>query len=87
MAEPMAQVCISDLMARNGIDRNFRVSRLKDVICSPDLNIAAKGLDQSWKLDGSYSAEKMEVSINDDTLRALIAMIPDTPVCIDITPE
>jgi len=77
MAEPHAQVAIQDLMARNGIDRNFRVSRLKDVICSPDLNIAVKGLDQSWKLTGEYAAEKVDVSLTIEEIRKLIQVIPD----------
>lgn len=85
LSEPLAQVAIADLMARHGIDRNFRTSRLKDVICSPDLNIAVKGLDQSWKLDGSYAPDKLEVSVTDIQLRALLDSVILPP--IDITPE
>ena len=32
--------------------------RLKNIIDSSDLNIAHKGLDMSFKLDGSYAPEK-----------------------------
>lgn len=87
MSEPMAQVAIQDLMARNGIDRNFRVSRLKDVICSPDLNIAVKGLDQSWKLTGEYAAEKVDVSLSSDEIRTMIRLLPDTAPVIEATLE
>ena len=85
MAEPNAQVAIHDLMARNGIDRNFRVSRLKDVICSPDLNIAVKGLDQSWKLTGEYAAEKLDIAVTDIEIRNLISsLVPDKIECIEV---
>ena len=86
MAEPNAQTAIIDLMARHGIDRNHRVSRLADVINSTDLNLAVKGLDQSWKLDGSYAAEKVDLSINETEIRALIAALDIPPKIIDITP-
>jgi hypothetical protein len=79
---------MNDLMARNGIDRNFRVSRLADVIRSPDLNLAIKGLDQSWRLEGSYAADKVEHSIGSpDEIRAWIQRVQpdDTLSIIDIT--
>ena len=62
MAEDQSQIALSDLMARNSIGRNHRISVLARVINSPDLNIAVKGLDQSWKLDGSYAPDRLEVT-------------------------
>jgi len=88
LSEKNAQVAIQDLMARNGIDRNFRVGILKNVICSPDLNIAVKGLDQSWKLTGEYAAEKLDIAITAQDIRDLIQSIPDPqPQIINITPS
>ena len=48
-----------------------------------------KGLDQSWKLTGEYAAERIDIGITADDVRALIQSIdaPSTqPTIIDITP-
>jgi predicted transcriptional regulator len=68
MAKPEIQMSINELMEHCGIDRPYRIRRLKQVIDAADLNIAHKGLDMSFKLDGSYAAEKHlhgVVSINE----------------------
>ena len=90
MKEPDTQTAIGDLMAQHGLTRSFRVSRLRDCTLSPDLNVVLKSLDQSWKLDGSYAAEKLDVSVTDTDIRALIRSIAipsEAPECIDITPR
>ena len=74
MAEPMAQVAMQDLMARNGIDKNHRISVLAQVINSPDKNLAVKGLDQSWKLDGSYAPDRLDVTQHIDARQALLLL-------------
>ena len=58
MAKPGIQMSITELMDYCGIDKPYRVRRLKNIIDCRDLNIAHKGLDMSFKLDGSYAAEK-----------------------------
>ena len=58
MAKPEIQMSITDLMDYCGIDKPYRIRRLKNIIDCRDLNIAHKGLDMSFKLDGSYAAEK-----------------------------
>ena len=58
MAKPEVEMAISELMDHCGINKAYRIRRLKQVIDSKDLNIAHKGLDMSFKLDGSYAAEK-----------------------------
>jgi hypothetical protein len=58
MAKPEIQMSITELMDYCGIDKPYRVRRLKNIIDCRDLNIAHKGLDMSFKLDGSYAAEK-----------------------------
>jgi len=68
MAKPEIQMSIPELMEYCGIDRPYRIKRLKQIIDAADLNIAHKGLDMSFKLDGSYAAEKHlhgVVSINE----------------------
>jgi predicted transcriptional regulator len=58
MSKPDIQMSITELMEHCGIDRHYRIRRLKNIIDSSDLNIAHKGLDMSFKLDGSYAPEK-----------------------------
>jgi len=58
MAKPEIQMSIAELMDNCGIDKPYRIKRLKQIIDSKDLNIAHKGLDMSFKLDGSYAPEK-----------------------------
>jgi len=58
MAKPEIQMSITELMDYCGIDKPYRIRRLKQIIDASDLNIAHKGLDMSFKLDGSYAPEK-----------------------------
>lgn len=58
MAKPEIQMSVTELMEYCGIDKPYRIRRLKQIIDSSDLNIAHKGLDLSFKLDGSYAPEK-----------------------------
>lgn len=58
MKKPEIKMSIKELMDYYGIDKSYRIQRLKHIIDSPDLNIAYKGLDMSFKLDGSYAPEK-----------------------------
>jgi hypothetical protein len=58
MAKPEIQMSIPELIDYIGITNPYKIRRLKQIIDSPDLNIAYKGLDMSFKLDGSYAPEK-----------------------------
>jgi transposase len=58
MAKPDIQMSITELMEYCGIDKPYRIRRLKQIIDASDLNIAHKGLDMSFKLDGSYAPDK-----------------------------
>ena len=58
MAKPEIQMSITELMDYCGIDKPYRIRRLKQIIDSSDLSIVHKGLDMSFKLDGSYAPEK-----------------------------
>ena len=58
MAKPEIQMSVTELMDYCGIDKPYRIKRLKQIIDSPDLGIAHKGLDMSFRLDGSFAAEK-----------------------------
>jgi hypothetical protein len=55
------RLAIDELMEQAGMGRKYRVQRLKTCVDHPDPNVTLKALDQSWKLDGSYSPEKVDV--------------------------
>ena len=74
MKEPDIGLAIQDLMAQEGITRRRRIQRLRDMIECPDLSVAGKGLDMSFKLSGDYSPERIEI-ITDVEIRALLASI------------
>lgn len=77
MAKPEIQMSIPELMDYCVIDKPYRIRRLKQIIDSPDLNIAYKGLDMSFKLDGSYAPEKylnVNVDISAEEREALQEM-------------
>jgi hypothetical protein len=61
MGKPEIQMSITELMEYCGIDRPYRIKRLKNIIDCSDLNVAHKGLDMSFKLDGSYAPEKHQI--------------------------
>lgn len=100
MQDPDVKVAIRDLLAQEGIPLRRRVQRLRDMIECPDLTVAGKGLDMSFKLDGSYAPERHEVIIEhsqiiadlraaQERLRQAGVMINDEAIkeAIDVTPE
>ncbi len=58
MKDPDISVAIQDLMSQEGITRRRRIQRLRDMVECPDLSVAGKGLDMSFKLTGEYAPEK-----------------------------
>ena len=56
--DPDVQTALFDLMAQEAIPRRRRIQRLRDLIESKDLTAVSKGLDMSWRLDGSYAPDK-----------------------------
>jgi len=67
--DPDVELALADIMAQEAIPRRRRVQRLRDLIESHDLSAVSRGLDMSWKLDGSYSPEKHDVIVD---IRALV---------------
>ncbi len=49
---------LGDLMSACGLNKEYRLQRLKRCIDHPDPGVVLKALDQSWKLDGSYHNDK-----------------------------
>lgn len=72
MAKPEIQMSITELMDHVGIGKGYRIRRLRQIIFSSDLNISLKGLDMSFKLDGSYAPEKhLGIIIYEDVSKRL----------------
>lgn len=68
MAKPEIEMSITELMDYVGIDKPYRIRRLKQIIDCPDLNIAHKGLDMSFRLDGSFIEKSINFNVNVDIL-------------------
>jgi len=87
MQNPAIQKSIIELMDMNGLTKESRIKQLKKLVYHNDGNISLKALDQTWKLDGSYSPERHEY-ITDVEIRALIAsIIPKAEEVIDVEPD
>jgi predicted transcriptional regulator len=75
MAKPDIKVAVADIMQSEGLTKTYRVKKLKRHIDNADPNVSLKGLDQSWKLDGSYAPEKVEIDLH--AIHADIAAIKE----------
>jgi len=58
MRDDDVRIALADIMAQEGIGRRRRIQRLRYLIEHSDPNVVAKGLEQSWRLDGYKSEEK-----------------------------
>jgi len=58
MADPDMRAAIADILAEEGLTKRYRVQRLKQCVDHKDPIVCLKGLDMSFKLDGSYAPEK-----------------------------
>jgi len=63
------KIAINELMNIFGLTRGYRINKLKSHVDHVDPNISLKAIDQTWKLDGSYSSEKPDVIVD---IRALV---------------
>jgi len=54
------KLAVAEIMQAHGLSKTHRVKRLKDHVDNQDPSISLKGLDQSWRLDGSYQ-DRLEV--------------------------
>jgi hypothetical protein len=61
MSEPDINVAIRDILAQEGYPIRKRLKRLGQLIDCADLTVAGKGLDMSFKLDGSYAPQHLEI--------------------------
>jgi len=66
MSKPDVQTAVADLIESH-MPKTYRIRRIKDHVEHPDPNVSLKGLDMSFKLDGSYPPQKnlnMNLNIN-----------------------
>lgn len=66
------RLAIDELMEQAGMGRRYRVQRLKTCVDHPDPNVTLKALDQSWRLDGSYAPEKVDVLAQSQNVIAIL---------------
>ncbi|MFH2119843.1 MAG: hypothetical protein ABIJ25_05535 [Pseudomonadota bacterium] len=66
---------LADIMAQEGIPLRGRIRHLKRLIESNDLSAVSRGLETSFKLDGSFAPEKIDVAGQIRVTTALIAEI------------
>ncbi len=69
MQKDDVKIAIAELMEIYGLTRGYRISKLKSHVDHVDPNISLKAIDQTWKLDGSYSPEKPTAIVD---IRALV---------------
>lgn len=75
MKNPAIQESIAELMDLNGLTKNDRIKQLKKWVYSRDGNVSLKALDQSWRLDGSYQAEKIDIMGQMTEVHSLVAIL------------
>jgi transposase len=66
------RLAIDELMEQAGMGRRYRVQRLKTCVDHPDPNVTLKALDQSWRLDGSYAPEKVDMFSQSQNVIAIL---------------
>ena len=66
--DPDVTLALTDLMAQEAIPRRRRIQRLRDLIESKDLSAVSRGLDMSWKLEGAYAPERVNIEVDHRTL-------------------
>lgn len=85
MKEEDVAVSYADLLAQEGVGKRRRVQRMAELIESKDTAAVCRMIELAAKLDGSLT-EKIEHSVSIESIRALMALIPDQQPAIDITP-
>ncbi len=63
MKKPDIQIAVAELMQEEGLTRRHRVYKLKKHVDNVDPGVSLKALDQSWKLDGAYAPQKVEIDL------------------------
>jgi transposase len=75
MQKDDVKIAIAEMMEIYGLTRGYRINKLKSHVDHVDPSISLKAIDQSWKLDGSYAAEKHTVEVDYKTVTMEIKQI------------
>jgi predicted transcriptional regulator len=62
-ADSDIQTAVSEILQRNGLTKQYRVNRLRELVDSLDSNVALRAIDMTFKLDGSYSPETHNINV------------------------
>ena len=62
-ADSDIQTAVSEILQRNGLTKQYRVNRLRELVDSLDPSIVLRALEITFKLDGSYSPETHNVNV------------------------
>jgi hypothetical protein len=85
--EPDIELALADLLAQEGLPKRQRIRHLKRLIESNDLSAVSRGLETSFKLDGSFVEKHMVIVEHRDIvadLRAAQQRLIDAGVVIDL---
>lgn len=66
--KPSVNAAITDLLIFHGLDRCYRIGRLRQHVDNADPGVSLKALDQSWRLDGGFIEERPPQTINIEQL-------------------
>jgi len=86
MHDPDLNEAITSLMAQAGIGKRQRIEKMSEYIHGRDSAASCRMLELSFKLDRSL-VDQIEHSVSIESIRALMALIPDQQPVIDVTPE
>ena len=62
-ADSDIQTAVAEILQRNGLTKQYRVNRLRELVDSLDSNVAIRAIDMTFKLDGSYSETHVNVTL------------------------
>ena len=57
------KIAVAEILQRNGLTKQYRVNRLRELVDSLDSNVALRAIDMTFKLDGSYSPETHNINV------------------------
>jgi hypothetical protein len=67
--EPDITTALADILAQEGLPIRTRIQHLRRLIESNDLSAVSRGLEASFKLDGSFQREPIRVEVDVRTLQ------------------
>ena len=72
-ADSDIQKTVAEILQGIGLTKTYRVNRLRELVDSIDQGVALRALEMTFKLDGSYSPEALNVKITTDIEDIIVA--------------